>query len=112
MIKNIDYSRNIHVRDLRRRMQESGENGHLGIRIIKTRNNSRDFPHSLRTIPFQESSNVLANENLRGNNATGLCNQWLFRSSIGIKTPKRLKKHHKTDVSSTPLWLHMKGIDD
>lgn len=80
MIKNIDYSRNIHVRDLRRRMQESGENGHLGIRIIKTRNNSRDFPHSLRTIPFQESSNVLANENLRGNNATGLCNQWLFHS--------------------------------
>ncbi|EJA1208275.1 hypothetical protein LZD21_004623 [Escherichia coli] len=33
-------------------------------------------------------------------------------SSIGIKTPKRLKKHHKTDVSSTPLLLHMKGIDD
>ena len=27
------------------------------------------------------------------------------RSSIGIKTPKRLKKHHKTDVSSTPLLL-------
>lgn len=26
-------------------------------------------------------------------------------SSIGIKTPKRLKKHHKTDVSSTPLLL-------
>ncbi|MXF13867.1 methionyl-tRNA formyltransferase, partial [Escherichia coli] len=24
-------------------------------------------------------------------------------SSIGIKTPKRVKKHHKTDVSSTPL---------
>ncbi|RIH38135.1 CPBP family intramembrane metalloprotease, partial [Shigella dysenteriae] len=22
----------------------------------------------------------------------------VFRSSIGIKTPKRLKKHHKTDV--------------
>jgi len=36
----------------------------------------------------------------------------LVCSSIGIKTPKRLKKHHKTDVSSTPLLLHMKGIDD
>ncbi|EIQ19731.1 transposase family protein [Shigella flexneri K-1770] len=33
-------------------------------------------------------------------------------SSIGIKTPKRLKKHHKTDVSSTPLLLHMNGTDD
>ncbi|MEF4438825.1 hypothetical protein U9890_20025 [Escherichia coli] len=46
---------------------------------------------------------------------------WLFfarvtrpeeRSLIGIKTPKRLKKHHKTDVSSTPLLLHMNGTDD
>ncbi|MFO6428359.1 hypothetical protein ACLBOM_37710 [Escherichia coli] len=35
-----------------------------------------------------------------------------WRSSIGIKTPKRLKKHHKTDVSSTPLLLHMNGTDD
>ncbi|PAZ32676.1 methionyl-tRNA formyltransferase [Escherichia coli] len=35
-----------------------------------------------------------------------------FRSSIGIKTPKRVKKHHKTDVSSTPLLLHMNGTDD
>ncbi|MBC0232697.1 hypothetical protein FSJ48_011880 [Escherichia coli] len=34
------------------------------------------------------------------------------RSSIGIKTPKRVKKHHKTDVSSTPLLLHMNGTDD
>ncbi|MEF4439649.1 hypothetical protein U9890_25095, partial [Escherichia coli] len=33
-------------------------------------------------------------------------------SLIGIKTPKRLKKHHKTDVSSTPLLLHMNGTDD
>ncbi|SQM11769.1 protein FimG-like protein [Escherichia coli] len=33
-------------------------------------------------------------------------------SSIGIKTPKRVKKHHKTDVSSTPLLLHMNGTDD
>ncbi len=33
-------------------------------------------------------------------------------SSIGINTPKRLKKHHKTDVSSTPLLLHMNGTDD
>ncbi|PAZ27593.1 hypothetical protein APX81_00290, partial [Escherichia coli] len=36
----------------------------------------------------------------------------LNRSSIGIKTPKRVKKHHKTDVSSTPLLLHMNGTDD
>ncbi len=28
------------------------------------------------------------------------------RSSIGIKIPKRLKKHHKTDVSSTPPACH------
>ncbi|OKU91078.1 hypothetical protein AWP91_09105 [Escherichia coli] len=28
------------------------------------------------------------------------------------QTPKRLKKHHKTDVSSTPLLLHMNGTDD
>ncbi|EJL15048.1 hypothetical protein SSMOSELEY_3393 [Shigella sonnei str. Moseley] len=42
--------------------------------------------------------------------------EWLYQlrrcSSIGIKTPKRLKKHHKTDVSSTPLLLHMNGTDD
>ncbi|NUB76371.1 methionyl-tRNA formyltransferase [Escherichia coli] len=30
----------------------------------------------------------------------------LNRSSIGIKIPKRLKKHHKTDVSSTPPACH------
>ncbi|EGK26034.1 hypothetical protein SFVA6_1338 [Shigella flexneri VA-6] len=38
--------------------------------------------------------------------------QFATSSSIGIKTPKRLKKHHKTDVSSTPLLLHMNGTDD
>ncbi|ATB16975.1 methionyl-tRNA formyltransferase domain protein [Escherichia coli Jurua 18/11] len=32
-------------------------------------------------------------------------------SSIGIKIPKRLKKHHETDVSSTPLVHHMSGND-
>ncbi|EFX9312276.1 methionyl-tRNA formyltransferase, partial [Shigella sonnei] len=32
-------------------------------------------------------------------------------SSIGIKIPKRLKKHHEKDVSSTPLVHHMSGND-
>ena len=33
------------------------------------------------------------------------------RSSIGIKTPKRLKKHHKTDISSALLMHHINGND-
>lgn len=33
------------------------------------------------------------------------------RSSIGIKIPKRLKKHHKTDVASTLLVHHMNRND-
>ncbi|EAA6570640.1 methionyl-tRNA formyltransferase, partial [Shigella sonnei] len=28
-----------------------------------------------------------------------------------IKIPKRLKKHHEKDVSSTPLVHHMSGND-
>ncbi|OKT67475.1 methionyl-tRNA formyltransferase, partial [Escherichia coli] len=32
-------------------------------------------------------------------------------SSIGIKIPKRLKKHHKTDVASTLLVHHMNRND-
>ncbi|EFI6928129.1 hypothetical protein G3P86_004514 [Escherichia coli] len=32
--------------------------------------------------------------------------------AIGIKNLKRLKKHHKMNVSSISLVLHMNGNDD
>ncbi|EFB6639453.1 transposase [Escherichia coli] len=37
--------------------------------------------------------------------------QQQMSSSIGIKTPKRLKKHHKTDISSILLMHHMNEND-
>ena len=37
--------------------------------------------------------------------------EWRPGASIGIKTPKRLKKHHKTDISSTLLMHHMNEND-